>query len=129
MRSRFVSLVCKILEPLLPLEAAKIIGVDKVCKTLWGHLCVFTPIPRIHACSYEDFKYVHADMCRGPILKELPRGIGRIFVQGLKTKAAELVASYESFAGAEAVVGSEVWDMLCAMTALSKAVVWQSPSG
>ena len=77
-----------------------------------GLLCVASDVPRIYGADYEDYKYVCvSDMTRAKIFKDLPRGIGRILVTGIKTKWPESCASYEQAAGAEASVDDAVFQL------------------
>ena len=52
-----------------------------------GLLCFMSSVPRMWGANYESFKFVcSSDLARAPIIKALPRGVGRIIVTTVKTK-------------------------------------------
>ena len=75
-----------------------------------GLMCFMSSVPRMWGANYESFKFVcSSDLARAPIIKALPRGVGRIIVTTVKTKWSAECDAYQQAAGAEASVGDELW--------------------
>ena len=137
MKSKFLLVIDKVIVALDPLLVTKqadvglplVPGIQIVLRTLRGLLCCFSAVPHIHGCTYDDFKYVNADLARGKIMKDLPRGTGRIIASGLKTKCAEELVAYEQFSGPEQTAGPTIWHAECKMNSLALAKCWSEKGG
>ena len=126
MKRTLVSAMCMFLEVAVPIIENPMVasGVKCAVMTFRGLLCIMSSVPRIHGAIFESFQYVAVpDIQRAAIIKHLPRGVGRIITTSVRSKWTQEADRYQQAAGAEAVVGGDVWSTECDLLSLKSQTV------